>query len=336
MKVIYGYTVTEGSDKYITMVEETMDNFSVATVPGAFLVDLFPILRYLPEWFPGAGFKRKARKWRKLLFENVNAPFAYVLNEMRENREQPSYVSKLIKAITESNSEDATRRDNIKWTAFSIYTGGADTTVSAISSFFLAMTLHPQVLSRAQAEIDSVVGSDRLPTLSDRPNLPYVEAVYKEVLRWNPVASLVPHKVNRDDEYAGWHIPKGAMVVANMWAMLHDPDTYKDPMEFNPERFLPSAGKKCEKDPQDIAFGFGRRICPGINVAVTSVWLSICLSLAVYDIKKALNPDGTVDEPEVNYSTGSISHPAPFRCVLTPRSAAASELISSAAPQHDS
>ena len=68
--------------------------------------------------------------------------------------------------------------------------GGADTTVSAIYSFFLAMTLFPHVLKRAQEEIDSVIGSDRLPAFEDRPNLPYVEALVKEVFRWNPVAPL--------------------------------------------------------------------------------------------------------------------------------------------------
>lgn len=63
-------------------------------------------------------------------------------------------------------------------------------TVSAIHSFFLAMTIHPEVLKRAQAEIDYVIGTDRMPSLSDRPNLPYIEAVVKEVLRWNPVGPL--------------------------------------------------------------------------------------------------------------------------------------------------
>jgi cytochrome P450 len=79
---------------------------------------------------------------------------------------------------------------NIKWSAASLYAGGGDATVSFLHTFFLAMQLYPEVQRRAQEEIDRVIGNDRLPTLADRPNLPYIEVVIKEVLRWNPVAPL--------------------------------------------------------------------------------------------------------------------------------------------------
>lgn len=152
----------------------------------------------------------------------------------------------------------------------------AHQTVSAIYSFFLAMTLFPHVQKRAQEEIDAVVGSDRLPSFGDRPNLPYVEALVQEVFRWNPVAPLgtlpavcarpgndrvlgVPHRLMEDDIYEGYLIPKGSIVIANIWQMLHDPSVYANPLEFDPTRYLPWGGGEAAPDPREICFGFGRR-----------------------------------------------------------------------------
>jgi hypothetical protein len=111
-----------------------------------------------------------------------------------------SFASNLLEGHILSAEEDHV----VKWSAASLYSGGADTvgpssyhhifeinpclqTVSAIYSLFLAMTLFPDVQKKAQAEIDAVVGADRLPSFADRESLPYTEALVKEVLRWNVV-----------------------------------------------------------------------------------------------------------------------------------------------------
>ena len=83
--------------------------------------------------------------------------------------------------------------------------------------FILAMRLHPEIQAKAQAQVDAVVGRDRLPVFADRPNLPYVEAVLMEVLRWNPIVPVVPHCLTEDDEYRGYFMPKGTMVIGNSW-----------------------------------------------------------------------------------------------------------------------
>ena len=80
------------------------------------------------------------------------------------------------------------------------------------------MALHPAAQARAQAELDAVIGPDRLPSLADRARLPYVEAVLKECLRWHPILPLaLPHMSIAEDEYRGWRIPKGTVVLANSW-----------------------------------------------------------------------------------------------------------------------
>lgn len=87
-----------------------------------------------------------------------------------------------------------------------------------MTTFFLAMVLHPEVQHKAREEIDRVVGDGRLPTVKDRDHLPYVEAVLKEAFRWHPIAPMgLPHLVTEDDVYEGYLIPKDAIVIPNIW-----------------------------------------------------------------------------------------------------------------------
>ncbi|OAX35253.1 cytochrome P450 [Rhizopogon vinicolor AM-OR11-026] len=189
------------------------------------------------------------------------------------------------------------------------------------------MTLFPDVQKKAQAEIDAVVGPDRLPSFADRDSLPYVEALTKEVLRWNAVVPTgVPHRVMEDDIHDGYYIPKGSLIIPNIWFMLNDPRTYSNPSEFNPERFLANDGKGPEIEPRTICFGFGRRICPGLHLADASVWLSAAMSLAVFDVSKVVE-NGVEIKPEFDSTSGTISHPKPFKCSIKPRSAKALALI---------
>ena len=90
--------------------------------------------------------------------------------------------------------------------------------MATIYEFFLAMTIYPEIQKRAQDEIDSVVGRDRLPALQDREDLPYVSAICTELLRWLPVGPLgVPHRSTQDDDYEGFFIPKDSMFIINIW-----------------------------------------------------------------------------------------------------------------------
>lgn len=189
------------------------------------------------------------------------------------------------------------------------------------------MTLHPEAQAKAQAELDAVVGTDRLPSFADRVRLPYVDALVKEVFRWQPVGPLgVPHRTTADDVHDGFFIPKGSIVFANIWKMLHNGQTYADPMAFAPERFL---GAAPEQDPRDLVFGFGRRVCPGKQLAMASVWLACATSLCTFSITKARDEHGAEITPVPEMTSGTISHPKPFQCEIKPRSARAEALVRS-------
>ena len=82
----------------------------------------------------------------------------------------------------------------------------------------MAMALHPEIQERAQSQIDAVIGPDRLPGFKDRTSLPYIDAIVKEILRWEPVAPMaIARRLTEDDEYRGYFLPKGALVIPNAW-----------------------------------------------------------------------------------------------------------------------
>ncbi|KAG8691662.1 hypothetical protein FRC09_011561 [Ceratobasidium sp. 395] len=311
VKLTYGYTVHDTSDEYIMAAEQAMDSFSHLSAPGAYLVDIFPWLQYIPL----APFKKVAADARKRLNKLEDMPMGFVRQQMETGGEHS-----LVSGWLENPKQEKDYEDLVKVSAASLYAGGADTTVSAISTFFIAMLYNPAAQATAQTEIERVIGTGRLPTYADRESLPYVEAVYKEVLRWQPLVPLgLPHKymASSDDSYKGMRIPTNTAIIANIWAILRDSLTYKDPDTFNPDRHL---GVDPQPNPEDVAFGFGRRRCPGINVAQSSVWLSIALTLAAYDITPVVDEDGKPKLPSLQYSNTTVSHPPPFECKITPRS----------------
>ena len=137
----------------------------------------------------------------------------------------------------------------------------------------------------------------------------------------------VPHLVEEDDVYNGYFIPKGSLVLANIWNMLHDPAVYANPLNFEPERFIASPGKPAEQDPRVCCFGFGRRVCPGMTLAETSVWLETACALATLNVSKARDASGAEITPSGRYLDGTIAHPEPFQCDIKPRSAQAEALV---------
>ncbi|KAJ5297431.1 hypothetical protein N7508_007680 [Penicillium antarcticum] len=322
LNIAYGYRVEPfGRDHLVHITNEALDEFGKATVPGAWLVDIIPALKYVPSWFPGAGFKRTAKLWREHLVGIADRPYEFVKQQIESGKYTPSYLGDMLKdGFPEPGSE---KELVAKWTSASLYTGGADTTVSSINCFFLAMALFPDVQRKAQEEIERVVGQNRLPNVTDRANLPYINAVVKEVLRWHPVAPMgLPHMSSVDDNYDNYFIPKDSIILPNIWAMMHDPDVYPDPMEFQPDRFL---GEYPAPDPKVIAFGFGRRVCPGRFLADKTVFLTVAQSLAVFDISKPVQSGVGVTTP--HFDPGVISHPSPFQCEIKPRTPELEALI---------
>ncbi|THH14869.1 hypothetical protein EW146_g5523 [Bondarzewia mesenterica] len=232
LSMCYGYQIQEDNDPFVHLADVAMDGFSKAAEPGKWLVDIIPAMKYVPAWIPGVVFQRLAKRWKKDLTEMATRPYEYMKQQLANNSASPSFTSALQSKVTTPEDENV-----IMWAAVGLYAGGAGTMVSTMHTFFLVMTLFPEVQKQAQLEIDATVGRDRLPTLDDR--LPYVEALVSEVLRWGPVAPLgIVHRLTKDDIQDGYFIPGGSIIIPNIWNMLRDPRTYKNPELFDPQRFL--------------------------------------------------------------------------------------------------
>ncbi|KZT69861.1 cytochrome P450 [Daedalea quercina L-15889] len=326
LKFIYGYTVNGEDDELVKIVETAVEEFAIATAPGAFLADIFPILTYVPAWFPGAQWKRTAQAWEKHTEMLCSVPYDFAKAQMSAGTAMPSFVT-----LNLDDSADLKREALIKDAAASLY-AGAFLTVSAMRSFFLAMMCYPEVQKKAQAEIDRIIGSGRLPSVIDRDQLPYIRALCSEVLRWQPVAPLgMPHRLSQDDVHGSYVFRKGTVVLTNIWKMLHDPERYSRPEHFDPDRFIPKEGSEPETDPRQMAFGFGRRLSDtiiylGSQLAEMSLFLICAVSLAAFEISKPV-VDGRVVEPSMEYTNGTISHPFEFQCSIKLRSSKVEALL---------
>ncbi|KAJ7609821.1 cytochrome P450 [Roridomyces roridus] len=319
----YGFEVQPKDDPYIALTESAIKYLAAARVPGKFFVDSIPLLKYIPEWFPGAAFQRFAKEGRVWSEKLREIPFEETKRRMAAGEASPCFTTKALHALEGEGRKTYYDETTVKNVAAAMYAAGADTTTTALYTFFLAMLANPEAQRKAQEEIDRVVGG--LPDFeTHKDELPYVAALIKEVLRWKSVLPLgVQHYTNEKDMYGGYLIPAGSLVIGNVWAILHDEKVYPDPHTFNPERFL---GANPQPDP-NAAFGFGRRICPGRHVATDSIWIAVVSVLAMFNITKEVSEDGEVVEPSYQYEGGAILAPLPFRCTITPRSAEAVRVV---------
>ncbi|KAF8895098.1 cytochrome P450 [Infundibulicybe gibba] len=326
MAIVYGHNVSSMDDEYTLISEKAIEGAAKAALPGSLLVNIIPVLRYIPPWFPGATFHQIAAQTRELKCQVVNRGFELVRKNMRDGIGEPSLLRGLLEA-NDANGGSAEYENSYKNVSMTAYAGGAETTVSAVATFFCAMAINPDVQRKAQHEIDVVVGNGRLPESGDRPSLPYVEAIYREIMRWRPVLPLgVMHTSTKDDVYKGYFIPKGSIIFSNIWAMSHDEKKYQNPDKFQPERYFDSQGNLNDDD-TILAYGFGRRACAGRHLASSTVWLTISSILATLNITKAKDSQGNDIEIDGGYTDGAIIHPKPFPCSITPRSPKVRELI---------
>ncbi|RDB17474.1 hypothetical protein Hypma_001603 [Hypsizygus marmoreus] len=332
VSIAYGIDVLPENDPYIMASEKGMQPVRAAGVPGAFLVDTFPLLKYVPEWMPFAGFKRKAKEWKEIAHQMVDLPFNAAMRNIENGGFTPSFVSRSLENMNDSQDLQH-QEDVIKSVAGTMYTAGSDTTTSAIASCILGFLTNPEALKKAQQELDAVLHPGQLPSFQDQESLPYVAAVVKEALRWKEVTPIgIPHLLDADDEYKGYRLPAGSIVIPNAWAMLHNETVYSDPFTFNPDRFVKDGKLDPDvRDPTHAAFGFGRRICPGRYMAYDAVWIAIASLVAAFDITKGVDEDGNIIEPTYEYLTGLVCQPLPFKCQIKPRSKPAEALIRSTA-----
>lgn len=182
------------------------------------------------------------------------------------------------------------------------------------------MVLHPEIQLKAQAEIENIVGSSRVVSDSDIPNLPYLQAIVKECLRVHPPGPLLSWaRLAIHDVHVGDHfVPAGTTAMVNMWAITHDEKVWSEPEMFKPERFIDEDVSVMGSNLKLAPFGSGRRVCPGKAMGLASVHLWLAMLLQSF---KWVPSDDKVDVDLSERLKLSMEMKSPLLCKAIPRGA---------------
>ncbi|KAK3132052.1 hypothetical protein QOZ80_6AG0515110 [Eleusine coracana subsp. coracana] len=157
-----------------------------------------------------------------------------------------------------------------------LFSAGTDTSSATVEWAMAELLLNPSSMARARDELDQVVGSKPAIEESDIGQLKYLQTIVKETFRLHPPAPfLLPHLAETTTQVRGYTVPKGARVLVNAWALGHDAEVWPEPEKFVPERFLEKEVDFRGRDFELLPFGSGRRMCPGMPLAVRMVHLML-------------------------------------------------------------
>ena len=159
---------------------------------------------------------------------------------------------------------------------------GTDTSAVTIEWVMAELLNHPEVLKKVKDELDTQIGKDRLVDEQDLSKLPYLQNVISETLRLHPPAPLLlPHSSSEDCTIGGYNVPKDTIILTNAWLIHRDPKLWSDAECFKPERF-----EKEGEVNKLIAFGLGRRACPGLGLAQRTVGFTLGLLMLCFEWKR--------------------------------------------------
>ncbi|TFK93081.1 cytochrome P450 [Polyporus arcularius HHB13444] len=306
MTVTYGKTTpTSYSDPEVQRIGQGAARLGSALRPGAYLVDTYPFLRYIP------GFTSELQRYHEEEKMLYRSQVGEVKERQAKNEINPCFVTYLLEQQEESGLSD----DELAYLAGSMFGAGSDTTAGVLGFLTMASARYPEAQRRAQAQLDAVVGRDRLPTSADQDSLPEVWAYIEELYRWRPVVpSGISHSATQDIIWKDYVIPAGTEVVGCHWAIARDPEVFPDGEEFKPTRWLDDQGR-LKDDLKFFNWGFGRRVCPGQHLADRSVFINTALVLWAFEISE--DPKHPIDT--LGIMDGALAHPEPFVARFKPR-----------------
>ncbi|XP_071485173.1 cytochrome P450 2U1-like [Diadema antillarum] len=275
--------------------------------------NFLPLLRFVP----GSGY----RKCRALQTQ-IDRYFQLRMKDAREGCPEQCFVrmydSKIKAAKTVKSTEAFHDEENLRAVVTDLFVAGFETTANTLQWALLFMLRHPDVQRRVQVELDQHIDAGRMPSLSDRAELPYTEATLLEIQRIASVAPLaVPHASTKDAVIGGYVIPKGTVILSNIWAIHHDPNLWENPDQFNPERFLDKETNQLRRRNELIPFCIGRRKCIGEQLANAELFLLFTHLMQRFHFR---TPKG-VAPPTLKTSCLVAHSPLAFEVCAIPRNA---------------
>nr|QLC36640.1 cytochrome P450 17A1 [Kryptolebias hermaphroditus] len=292
----------------------------VDTVAKDSLVDIFPWLQI----FPNADLrllKQCVAIRDKLLqkkYEEHKADYSDHMQRdlldalLRAKRSAENNNTAEIRAESVGLSDD-----HLLMTVGDIFGAGVETTTTVLKWAVTYLIHYPEVQRRIQEELDTKIGVDRYPQLSDRGSLPYLEATIREVLRIRPVAPLFfPHVALSDTSIGDFKVRKGTRVIINLWSLHHDEEEWDKPELFDPGRFLNSEGTGLTVPSSSyLPFGAGIRVCLGEALAKMELFLFLSWILQRFTL--SVPPNHSL--PSLEGKFGVVLQPVKYKVKATPR-----------------
>lgn len=293
------------SQRLLFIMNRAMRNKRLATAP----CDIWPALRYIaPNW---SGYNE--------IYPPIFELQDFLRAEIKQQRQDvgsDSLMSRFCEEIDKAPPGSSFTEESLIITCLDLFMAGGESTANTLSFCLMYMAMYPDKQAKVHAELDAACrGPEHLIELSDKPNLPYLEATLTEVMRINTIAPLaVPHSNSADIELNGYTIPKGTLILVSLWAILNDKKHWGDPENFRPERFIDASGKYV-KDPWMVQFGQGKRVCIGEAFAlqVAVLFFANLMNRFKYSL-----PAGS-PRPSTVPVAGFTVCPQDFTVIATPR-----------------
>ncbi|GFO35320.1 cytochrome p450 2u1 [Plakobranchus ocellatus] len=259
-------------DTYFAKLLELL-NEQVRLMATSNLSNIFPWLHYVP----GDTFQSKKRMEN---YHYIRTFFCVHHIEKTENEfdedNKDNFISAYLaemKKAERQGRETTLNKENLSRVLLNLFGAGSETTSTTMLWFMVYMLHYPHIQNKVYREIEDVVGTERVPAMQDRPRLNYTNAVIMETQRLASIVPVgVPHYTQTEATVMGYTVPAGTTVLSNLDTVLWDGDTWENPMDFRPERFLDDQGKITQPE-QFMPFSIGRRLCLGESMARMELYL---------------------------------------------------------------
>ncbi|KAJ8544881.1 hypothetical protein K7X08_017464 [Anisodus acutangulus] len=268
------------TDQFSDSAKELIWNIMVE-VGKPNLVDYFPFLKMIDP----QGIRRRATDYFTKILDLMSGLIDERLKERKLGKHADVDVLDALLNISQDSPEEIDK-NQIEQLCLDLFVAGTDTTSNTLEWAMAELLKNPHTLKKAQQELAQVIGRGKLIKEVDVAQLPYLRCIMKETFRIHPQAPfLIPRKAEEDVELYGYIVPKDSQVLVNVWAIGRDPSLWEDPLDFKPERFWESEIDVRGQDFELIPFGAGRRICPGLPLAIRMVPVALGSLLNTFNWK---------------------------------------------------
>ncbi|EFP08874.1 hypothetical protein CRE_18036 [Caenorhabditis remanei] len=313
----YKYEDYERFKTFVTIVDTHLRSLQSR---ASLLIAAFPWFRHVPIIGESGyyGIKRNVKKYQTFIDEEV----ASQVKDYDGGSDPDNFVHAYLQQMEQTGNPGLDMK-NLCASVLDFWVAGMETTSTTLRWSLAYMMKYPEIQDKVRKEIFDVVGTSRLPSMSDKPNMPYTQAVIHEIQRHSSMIPLLASHTNIEDiVLKGQTIPSGTRVFAQLWSILKRDSIFEETDKFNPDRYLLQDGKTMNKSiierliqavlERTIPFSIGKRSCVGEGLARLELFLIFSAMVQQYEFV----PNGQIDLTPVY---GGALAAKPYTCQLIPQ-----------------